>query len=621
VSFLSELKRRNVFRAAAAYVAVAWLVMQVAEIGFPAFGLGDRALRLLILALAIGFVPAVTLAWVFELTPEGVKRDRDLDRSGPLVARTNRLLDRAIVVLLGLGVTYFAVDKFFLSPAREQVRVEQALEQGRSEALEKQLGDASIVVLPFTNLSTDPEQAFFADGMAEELLNLLARIPELRVISRTSAFSFKDKSLSVGEIADRLKVSHVLEGSVRRSDDRVRITAQLIDAKTDSHLWSETYDRTLDDLFEIQDDIAGRVVAALRLELLGEVPKSRRVDPQAYLLFMQARQMLDRWDDLGRIHALLQQALEIDPGYVDALTGLSWVQSRCGWAGNREEHEFCRQFPIEEYRERSADYLQQALARDPDDAVATAYLGWRAAFLEGDWTRGGRLIERALRLDPTKTDVLRAATVFTRVIRRPDIAVRLGEYVVARDPLCTQCVYFLARAYRDDGQLEDAERTMLNFALATNLGGWHTIGTTRLLQGDGEGALEALARISNPDDPWRLHGRSMALYSLGREEESRAELARLEAQQTPRSAGLAAEVYAWRGELDRALSEAERIAASDMPPWDLPLDWTSPFLRPVLETERGQAMLQRFGVADEQLAGIQFEVELPGETSGAVNRR
>jgi adenylate cyclase len=239
VSFLSELKRRNVFRAAAAYVAVAWLVMQVAEISFPAFGLGDRALRLLILALAIGFVPAVTLAWVFELTPEGVKRDRDLDRSGPLVARTNRLLDRAIVVLLGLGVTYFAVDKFFLSPAREQVRVEQALEQGRSEALEKQLGETSIVVLPFTNLSTDPEQAFFADGMAEELLNLLARIPELRVISRTSAFSFKDKSLSVGEIADRLKVSHVLEGSVRRSDDRIRITAQLIDAKTDSHLWSE----------------------------------------------------------------------------------------------------------------------------------------------------------------------------------------------------------------------------------------------------------------------------------------------------------------------------------------------------------------------------------------------
>jgi adenylate cyclase len=253
MSLLSELKRRNVFRAAAAYVAVAWLVMQVAEVTFPAFGLSDRALRLLIIALAIGFVPATVLAWVFELTPEGFKRERDLDRTGPLAARTNRLLDRAIVVLLALGLTYFAVDKFFLSPAREQARVEQALEQGRSEALEERLGDTSIVVLPFTNLSSDPEQAFFADGMAEELLNLLARIPELRVISRTSAFAFKGKDVGIAEIAEKLRVTHVLEGSVRRSGDRLRITAQLIDAETDSHLWSETYDRTLDDVFEVQD--------------------------------------------------------------------------------------------------------------------------------------------------------------------------------------------------------------------------------------------------------------------------------------------------------------------------------------------------------------------------------
>jgi adenylate cyclase len=620
VSFLSELKRRNVFRAAAAYVAVAWLVMQVAEISFPAFGLGDRALRLLILALAIGFVPAVTLAWVFELTPEGVKRDRDLDRSGPLVARTNRLLDRAIVVLLGLGVTYFAADKFFLSPAREQVRVEQALEQGRSEALEKQLGETSIVVLPFTNLSTDPEQAFFADGMAEELLNLLARIPELRVISRTSAFSFKDKSLSVGEIADRLKVSHVLEGSVRRSDGRIRITAQLIDAKTDSHLWSETYDRTLDDLFEVQDEIAGRVVAALRLELLGEVPKSRRVDPQAYLLYMQARQLLDGQGELGRIDELLQRALTIDPGYADAWTGLSWVHFQCGLQEAYDHEEFCRQFPIEESRRRSAEYIQKALDIDPDNAIAIAYLGGQTAFVNSDWGGAAPLFERALSLDPTQTDVLRPATIYARLIRRPDIAVRLGEYAVARDPLCTLCVYQLAKAYRDAGRLEEAERTMRNFSLATGRGGWHTIATIRLLDGDGEGALQALSNIPDPGDPWRLHGRAMALYSLGRDQESQSELARLEAQQTERAAGLAAEVYAWRGELDRALSAAEGIAARAKHHWKV-LDWTSPFLRPVLETERGQAMLRPYGLADEQLAAIPFAVQLPGEASRPVDDR
>jgi adenylate cyclase len=620
VSFLSELKRRNVFRAAAAYVAVAWLVMQVAEISFPAFGLGDRALRLLILALAIGFVPAVTLAWVFELTPEGVKRDRDLDRSGPLVARTNRLLDRAIVVLLGLGVTYFAVDKFFLSPAREQVRVEQALEQGRSEALEKQLGETSIVVLPFTNLSTDPEQAFFADGMAEELLNLLARIPELRVISRTSAFSFKDKSLSVGEIADRLKVSHVLEGSVRRSDDRIRITAQLIDAKTDSHLWSEAYDRTFDDVFAIQDEIAGRVVAALKLELVGAAPKSRRVDPQAYLLYMQARQLLDGQGELGRIDELLQRALTIDAGYADAWTGLSWVHFQCGLQEAYDHEEFCRQFPIEECRRRSAEYIQKALDIDPDNAIAIAYLGGQTAFVNSDWGGAAPLFERALSLDPTQTDVLRPATIYARLIRRPDIAVRLGEYAVARDPLCTLCVYQLAKAYRDAGRLEEAERTMRNFSLATGRGGWHTIATIRLLDGDGEGALQALSNIPDPGDPWRLHGRAMALYSLGRDQESQSELARLEAQQTERAAGLAAEVYAWRGELDRALSAAEGIAARAKHHWKV-LDWTSPFLRPVLETERGQAMLRPYGLADEQLAAIPFAVQLPGEASRPVDDR
>jgi adenylate cyclase len=188
MSLFSELKRRNVFRAALAYAAVAWLLIQVAETTFPAFGLDDGTLRVLIVGLAVGFVPAVVLAWIFELTPEGWKRDKDLDRDGALSRRTNHLLDRAIVVLLALGLTYLAVDKFLLDPARDEARLERAVEQVRSEALEATLAKKSIAVLPFANLSADPEQAFFADGMAEEMLNLLARIPELRVISRTSAF-------------------------------------------------------------------------------------------------------------------------------------------------------------------------------------------------------------------------------------------------------------------------------------------------------------------------------------------------------------------------------------------------------------------------------------------------
>ena len=180
--------------------------------------------------LAIGFIPAVTLAWIFELTPEGIKRESELDRSSDLMRRTNRILDRVIIALLALGVTYLALDKFLLDPMRDEARLEAAREEGRLDALETTFGTTSIVVLPFSNRSDEPGQDYFSDGLSEQLLELLSRFPELRVISRTSAFSFKGTSTPIPEIAELLGVRHVLEGSVRKQGNRVRITAQLIEA-------------------------------------------------------------------------------------------------------------------------------------------------------------------------------------------------------------------------------------------------------------------------------------------------------------------------------------------------------------------------------------------------------
>ena len=619
----AELKRRNVFRAAAAYVAVAWLVMQVAEVTFPAFGFEDRALRLLIIVLAIGFVPAIALSWAFEITPEGLKRERDLDRSGLLVARTNRLLDRGIVLLLALGLTYFAVDKFVLAPARDEARVEAALQKGRDEALEAALGDKSIVVLPFTNLSTDPEQAFFADGMAEELLNLLARIPELRVISRTSAFAFKGKDAGIAEIADKLKVSHVLEGSVRRSGDRLRITAQLIDARTDSHLWSETYDRTLDDVFDVQDEIAARVVDALRLELLDPAPRARRVDRQAYVLLMHARQLLDSsGDDHQRIHDLLQQSIAIDPQQPDAWTTLSWLRFRCTLHDVRAHDSYCEQYTVVEANRLVIEAYERALLIDPEHAVAIAYRAAQMAFNQHHWQAAAAEFERALRLGPEQTDVARSAMIFARFIRRPDAAIELGEYVVSRDPLCSLCTYQLALAYRDAGQLETAETSMRNFAAATGRGGWHTISMLRLLDGDAAGALATLENLEEVADPWRLHGQALALHALGRRQEALEvanELQQLAAADRP---ALVAEVYAWMGDLERAYSWLQKAAETEWSRNELnAFDWTSPFLRPLLDTPRGQAILRRFGVADEQLAAIRFEVPVPYQTSAGIGDR
>jgi len=232
MTLVSELKRRNVHRAAAAYVALSWLLIQIAETVLPAFGFGGRPVRAVIIALMIGFVPAMVLAWTFELTPEGVKREQDLNHRSALAQRTNRLLDRLIMLLLALALAYFALDKFVFDPARDTAREQAVARQARSEALVESYGENSIVVLPFVNMSDDPANEYFADGISEELLNLLANVSELRVISRSSAFAFKGKNLKIGEIAEQLNVAHVLEGSVRKSGDRVRITAQLIDARS-----------------------------------------------------------------------------------------------------------------------------------------------------------------------------------------------------------------------------------------------------------------------------------------------------------------------------------------------------------------------------------------------------
>jgi adenylate cyclase len=616
MSLFSELKRRNVFRAAAAYVAVAWLLIQVAETTFPAFGLDDAKLRALIVVLAIGFVPAVALSWAFELTPDGWKHDSELERDGTLARRTNRLLDRVIMVLLGLGLTYFAVDKFLIDPARDEARVEQALEQGRAEALEAALAKQSIVVLPFANMSPDPEQAYFADGMAEELLNLLARIPELRVISRTSAFSFKDKSASVGEIAEQLKVSHVLEGSVRRSGDRVRITAQLIEARTDAHLWSETYDRELGDMFAIQDEIASHVVNALRLELLGAAPKARRFDPQAYLLTMQARQMLLNLSFDGReatLEGLLKEAVALDTGYSEPWVQLSHFY-RFGRTQNRkgERAEFWKSASPDEWVRRSDEALARALELDPDNPRAIALSAHRRASPDQDLQAVARDFERALALDPADPDTLRYAGQFASAIGRFDVGTRLGEFSVERDPLCLMCLYWLGQTYLFAGRLDDAEPRVRTY-VASGRGGRYTLGQILLLKGNAREALAEFEQVEESLEPWSQAGRAMALHALGRQADSDAALAELEAVWGERLPHLPAEVYSWTGRPVQAWAWLDRIdRPSYIDPW-------SPLLQPLAADARWKPYWARFGITLEEIAALQFAPVLPG--NGTIQKR
>jgi len=325
MSLLNELKRRNVIRVATAYAVVAWLIIQVVETIFPVYGLSQDAIRYVISALAIGLIPVLVFAWVFELTPEGLKRDKDVDRSRSVPLKTGKLLDRIIMIALALALGYFAFDKFVLSESREAAIADSARQEGRTDALVGSYGNKSIAVLPFVDMSPNKDQEYMSDGIAEELLNLLAKIPELRVISRSSAFAFKGKEIDIPTVAVQLNVAHILEGSVRKAGNQLRITAQLIEAQSDTHLWSETYDRELVNIFEIQDEIAATVVDELKLAILGKAPTTQKIDEEAYTLVLQARYFWNRRAEGDEQNALeiYQRALDIDPAYAPAWAGLS----------------------------------------------------------------------------------------------------------------------------------------------------------------------------------------------------------------------------------------------------------------------------------------------------------
>ena len=247
MTVFAELKRRNVLRVAAAYVAVSWLLIQVVETLFPVFELPDAAIRTVVIVLAIGFVPALVVAWAFELTPEGLVRDADVDRASASIRASTKRLDRIVMVALALAVGYFAFDKFMLDPARDLAIAEAAKEEGRAEAVQnkRDAGPPVIAVLPFSAVTATEDSEFFAAGVHDDLLTKLAQLPSMLVISRTSVMEYKDVQRNMREIGEALGADAILEGGVQSAGNRIRINAQLIDAKTDEHLWAETYDLSL----------------------------------------------------------------------------------------------------------------------------------------------------------------------------------------------------------------------------------------------------------------------------------------------------------------------------------------------------------------------------------------
>lgn len=292
MSLFDELKRRNVFRVAVAYTVIAWLLAQVADLAFDNFGAPDWVPKSVLFVLILGFPLAVFFAWAFEMTPEGVKREKDVDRSQSITQNTGKKLNHLITAVLVAAIGFLLVDKFVLQDPPEAVVAD-------ASAVEV---EKSVAVLPFVAMSSGPDDEFFADGLTEEILNSLAQLPDLLVTARTSAFSFKGMDIPIPEIAATLGVANVVEGSVRRSGDRLRVTAQLIRAEDGFHLWSETYDRSTEDSFGVQDEIAEKVASALDVVLDEEqleLMRSRGLqNPEAFIAFQKGMKLYSEAHEL-----------------------------------------------------------------------------------------------------------------------------------------------------------------------------------------------------------------------------------------------------------------------------------------------------------------------------------
>ena len=525
VRFYIELRRRKVIQTAVLYAVSAWVLLQVAELLLDMLEVPPWGLKLVFALLLLGFPLALLLSWVNQITPEGVRRED----AGPVVSR-------------GL-------------PPAGAFSPQDAAEPP-AQLPDTPGEDRSIAVLPFANLSEDKANEHFADGLSEELLNLLSRLPGLRVVARTSSFSFKGRAAGADEIARELKVTHLLEGSVRRSGSRVRISAQLIRATDSSHVWSRSFDRDLSDIFAVQDEIASAVAGELALQLISRSPpKARPTDPRAYALYLEGRHYFSLLSASGFEQAIpaLEGALAIDPRFGPAwatLGALYW-----GQANNSL-------IPYEEGARRARQASEKALSLDPEQAEPLSLLGLLDVIEQRDAALGLRRIARALELEPHNQRVLSRASNVARMRGRTDEAIRYAEQALRADPLSPNAHAVLGLSYYYAGRLDDAEamrRRLLTLSPGW-LSGHYYLGRILLERGDTRAALAAMEQ--EPSAMWRLTGLALVQHALGNRAASDAAIEKLRKEDPVGIAYQFAEIHAYRGEIDSAFEWLERAEAT-----------------------------------------------------------
>jgi TolB-like protein/Tfp pilus assembly protein PilF len=486
VFFFNELKRRHVLRVGAAYIVTAWLLIQVAETIFPLFGFGDTPARLVVIVLAIGFVPVIIFAWVFQLTPDGLKKDEEVDHSQSITPHTGKKLDRMIIVVLALALGYFSFDKFVLSPAREMRIAEQARQAGVEQILEESRlqvqSEKSIAVLPFTTRSNQEETVFFADGIHDDLLTRLASIGSLKVISRTSVMQYRNTAKNLREIGLELGATSILEGGIQQAGGNVRINMQLINAETDEHLWAKTYDRTLtlENVFAIQSEIAEAIARQLAATLSSAEQSRVRQQPtlnfDAHNAFIKGRQLISdqSFNSWRAAQSKFESAIEIDPNYIDARVGLAYTYAGLAHTGATT---------VDVMLDDGQPHIDLAISADPGNSWAQAVYGLYRYARDRDDAENTFL--HAIELNPNNVDALDIYADYLRDEWRHQEALPIIRRALELDPLSVSLYHDLGRSEIALGRFEEAQS-----------------------------AFDRISQI-NPGNPYAAHGSASATILSG----------------------------------------------------------------------------------------------------------
>ena len=572
--FLFELKRRNVLRVAAFYAAAGWLLVQIATQVLPVFDVPTWAMRVVVVAVVLGFPFALVFSWFYELTPEGLKRENEIDRSQSIARSTGRKLDRWIIGVLAAAVVALLANQFV----------------PHKDLHDTALGKA-IAVLPLVNDTGDPNNEYFSDGLSEELISALAQIKDLKVIGRTSSFHFKNRNEESKVIGAALGVGYLLEGSVRKSAGRARIAVNLVRALDGANVWSRIYDRTLPDIFAVQAEIAQSVAGALKVALLGNVdknpdaPSNQNVD--AYTAYLQGRYYEQRYSaaDLRKAIGFYEAAIRSDPHYALAYAALS----KSWWALGDITGE-----DVAEANRKARAAAERAVAEDPNSAEGHAALGQVLVSVDRNAKGAEAEYRRAAELAPASAEPKIGLSSLLADFGQIEEAVELLQQAVRLEPLTANAHFDLARLFTSLGRYDEAVQSARK-AIDLQPGGagtWEMLALVEAKRGDGEAALRAAAQETDPD--WRAYAMALAQQARGDGVAADAALDALIAGHSNDMSFQIATVYAFRGDADKTFEWLDRAYEKRDPGVMAMID--NPFTRELRSDPRFVAFCKKVGL-------------------------